>query len=217
MTLKNMVFSFFSFLITLNANAGLINFDFESNLDGWDNFNTINGTLGDTGVKLFDTNNNGNMSNAFYLTPGKVDYNASQNGGGGITQNISSLSGWFTFSADIASYENDWYNTSSGGNASGGLVQMFINNILLDSYDFGHIDHQDSEYGKLSSKVLLSSGVHELKFLITRPYERASNTPQVYIDNIAMTSVPEPSTIIILLLGLSLIRVNYFTKVKYLK
>jgi len=200
-----MAFIIFNLLLSINVKAGLINFDFESKLDSWSSFTTINGSLGNTGVKIFDTNNDGDMSNAFYITPGKLDFNASVNGGGGIIQSITSLSGWFTFSADIASYENDPFNVPGGGNSSGGLVQMLINDILLDSFDFGDIDSLDTEFGVLSSNVYLASGTHELKFLFTRPYTTASNTPQLYIDNVAMTQVPEPSTALILLVGMFLI------------
>lgn len=115
----------------------LINGDFEAgNLNGWTTFTTVNGTLG-TGfpnVVSFDTNNDSVATNSAQFRVGQVSFQSGVYGGGGIYQMVSLGAGSLSISADIAALGGPVVS-----NLSGGLFELLLDGVLLDSHDFGRI------------------------------------------------------------------------------
>lgn len=180
----------------------LINGDFETgNLTGWTTFTTPNGTLGQgfPNVISFDTDNDRISSNSAQFRVGSIDFTR-QYEGGGIFQNVNLLAGDLIISADIASVLEE------RNNESGGKVQLLFDNVVLDTHDFLDIDANTPKFSFLSSLSNISAGIHEIRFLFTRPFlqDDRIQTPIQYIDDIVISgtatkSIPEPTSMLGLL------------------
>ncbi|WP_196519563.1 PEP-CTERM sorting domain-containing protein [Nostoc sp. WHI] len=198
----------------------LINGDFETgDLTGWTTFTTPNGTLGEgfPNVVSFDTDNDGISSNSAQFRVGKINFVNNEYEGGGIFQNVNLSAGDLTISADIASFGGEIFN-----NASGGKFELLFDNVVLDTYDFLGIDANVGEFSFLSSLSNITAGLHEIRFLVTRPFLQGptptqyDDTPTQYIDDIVISgtatkSIPEP-TLILGLLAIGAVSVSSVRK-----
>lgn len=156
--------------------AGVRNGDFETDdLNGWATFTETGGTLGGTGfpdVVKYDTNGDGVLTEALQLMPG--------NGGGGIFQSVDTISGSITISADIAV-------DSLVTNSEGGRFDLLLDNVLIDSHDFGSVTANTPERATLSSTRTVSAGAHELKIRVVRNGAASyGSTPIAFIDNVQL-------------------------------
>jgi len=188
------------------AQAGLLtNEDFETgDLTGWTNFTTANGTVGSGGfpnVVSFDTTGSG-ASLAAHFRVGELEF-AGAGGGGGIFQSINLAAGSYDLSADIASFNPH----ADASNNSGGIFDLLLDGIVLDSVDFGTIASGVTERGLLASINIVTAGPHEVRIRMTRPFKQASGTPEQYVDNVILqvstVPVPEPTALALMGLGLA--------------
>jgi len=192
-------------LIPQIADADLINPGFETgDLTGWTLFTTPNGTLGDgfPQVVLFDTNNDSIPSQAAQFRVGQQVLTPGVFEGGGIFQSVLLPEGAMVFSVDIAAAAD------TNSNAAGGLFQLILDGTVVASQDFGPITENTIEYGTLSYATNVTAGSHEVRIQMGRPFlqgcARGPCTPTQYVDNVRISSsVPEPMTVVALLLGLS--------------
>lgn len=179
-----------------NASANLIkNGDFESGrLSGWTLFKSTNGLTNSSVRKGPD----GTMSARFNV--GQVNHSVSKakSIGGGIRQNFTSIEGIIDIHADIAVQ-------ATSKNKEGGIFSLYLDHVLVDSFQFGAMLESQTRSSLLSYTGEIDAGVHELRFLITRPWEALSYTPRQYIDNVLVTvaAVPEPGSLALLGLGAS--------------
>ena len=198
------VVMFSSFYLNV-AHAFIINGNFESGLTGWTTYLTPNGTAGTTGftTSFVDADNDGVLSNAFTIQPGQVNFVSGQYAGGGIYQSFNWAGGDLSLTADVASYNPNL----TSANGSGGLVAAYIDNLLIDSFDFASITAQSWEYTLIGGISNLLAGVHTLRFEFTRPYLTAWYTPINYLDDVIISSqtqpVPEPSILALMGIGLA--------------
>ena len=76
---------------------------------------------------------------------------------------------------------------------------MLLNNVLIDSHDFGGISGGTTERSSLSGIVHgLSAGSHEFRVLMTRPFITSTNTPIQFLDNAMVgqvSAVPVPAAV----------------------
>lgn len=189
-------FGFFLFLQATITHALIVNGDFEDGLTGWNTFTTVNGTsAGGFNTAVYDTDNDGVASSAFSVRPGQISYQSDSHAGVGITQSFNFTGGTLNISADIASI-------TGTNNVSGSLVQMILDGLVLDSFDFSDIDVGVPEYHFLTSIDNVAAGSHDLTFLFTRPFLTSSVTN--YLDDVVVsaTSVPVPGTLALFILGL---------------
>lgn len=202
--MKRALFAVFTMgmLISTQSQAVLVNSDFETGtLEGWTVFTTANGTLGADypAVTYFDTNNDGVDSLAATFNVGQLSIGGAP-GGGGISQSVMMGAGSYSLSADIAMVD-----VGGSSNADGGLFELLFDGTVVDSWDFGAATLNVPEYQMLSSFDVTTAGMHEVAIRMTRNYlSDVSVTPFQYIDNVNLisASVPEPSTVALLGLGL---------------
>lgn len=190
-----------AFAVAPVASAGIVNGDFETgDLTGWTQFTTPSdageppGLIHSSGVVLYDTNNDALPSMAAFLQVGRAALTAPATAeGGGIYQLIDLPAGIINISADIAARDPD-----SAFNSFGGVVELMLDGVVLDSHDFGFMDGFEQKYAILSASPVVTAGVHELRFLVTRPAGVTDGTPIHYIDNVR---VPEPSSLALTLMA----------------
>lgn len=185
------------------------NGDFETgDFSGWTFYTTVNGAVGHAPapqVSSFDTTGGG-ASNAAELQVGEVAFN-NVYAGGGFFQNIVTVAGLLSFSADIASIGG-----TNGSNATGGLFAVLLNGVVLDTFDMGSINSFPTvERGTLNFSVNVGAGVQVLSLQATRHYTNGAaylETPLQYFDNISASQggavVPEPATWALMITGFGL-------------
>ena len=191
-------------LICFNALANaasvelITNGAFDSGLSGW--------TVDNPGNYLLSTQSFDIDGNASFVSSNAL---ISQTAGGygspdiNIGQSISLVAGTeYSFFASIASQA---FNSS---NYSGGQITARLGNLIIDSFDFGNIAANTSEFATLNSIFTASTtGLFSFDIQIFRPYTQNSTTPLQFIDNISLTyenqnqSVPEPISIALLAIG----------------
>ena len=183
------------------ANANLIvNGDFQTgDFTGWTFFTTPNGTIGTPAVVSFDVTGAG-ASLAAQFKVGEVAFNGLQEGGG-IEQTFFSAAGATTITADIAS------NLDASNNADFGTFSLVLDGITVDSHSFGDGNAPITFRSVLSFSGALTAGMHVLQVEMTRGFQ-TNSTPLQYVDNIVVNgpapiSVPEPTTLALLGLGLA--------------
>lgn len=194
--------------VAAGASASLItNGDFETgDFSGWSTY-TFNsgshiGSIGSSGVSLFDTDNNAVDSFAARFQVGQGASGPIGGGsprvGGGLLQSFTAAGGVLDISLDIAI-------DAFSNNGDGGLFELILNGSVLDVFDFGSTTNGVKEFGSLSASTTVAAGVHELRIQMSRGYGNASYTPMQYFDNVVVVqpaSVPEPVGIALLGLGL---------------
>jgi PEP-CTERM motif len=193
-----------------SAQAQVVNGDFETgDLPPWITYTTPNGTFGPgfPSVSIFDVNGDGSSSSALSFSVGYQTAPCDFPGilcplpteGGGIRQSTIFLGGQTVLHADVAVANS----TASGGlNSDGGTFSLFLDGVLLDSVSFVDIVAGTVLRGQLDFTGFISAGSHTLELLTTRNYSSASSLTQ-YIDDVsAVAAVPEPSTALLLGIGL---------------
>ena len=165
------------------AHASLNNGDFETgDFTGWTTFTTEIGFISGNqpaGVFLFDVDGDGDLSQSARFQVGSLGIVHS---GGGIFQTVTSRLP-FSIEADIAA-------SSSTNNGSAGLFELIVNDVVIDSHDFGRIDRGEIKRSALYSGII-PAGSHEVRFRMTRRFKAS---PLQYIDNVELLQVPEPTT-----------------------
>lgn len=199
-----------SLLCADGASATLINGDFETgDFSDWTQFTTSNGTTGTPVVTSFDVTGGG-ASLAARFQVGNLSNPG--NSGGGIYQSVNVGAGVFSVSADIAAFDSTAFN---GSNSDWGLFELLVNNVVVDSHDFGSPACCDAVRSSLSYNDTVAGGTYEVRFRMRRDFTISGGvgaTPFQYIDNVvvnaqAVNDVPEPGTLA--LLGVALAAAGY--------
>ena len=185
----------------------ILNGDFETgDLTGWTVFTTPNGALGGPehpGVVLFDTNNDSFESFAAQFRVGLIVPMAGAAGGGGIFQSVELSSGFFAIIVDIAVS----HTLSTGPNLAAGTFDLIFDGIFVASHDFGSIVSGETEHSTLVANLgPVAAGPHEIRIQMTRPLLQsagARGTPFQYVDEVRLSSVPEPFALVLLAWGLA--------------
>lgn len=196
-------------MVCANASASILidNGDFATgDLTGWTTFTTANGTLGAgyPQVVSFDTDHDGSASLAAAFLPGQANYTPGVRAGGGIYQDFYMMAGQLSISADVAML--DGLDTN---NADGGLAELLVDGMVVDSYDFGEAMVGITEYTILASVSIEAEGIHEVRFRFTRRYMTDPATPILYLDDVIVEGspyhppVPEPATLALMGAGLA--------------
>ena len=191
------------------APAAIINGDFSTgDLTGWTPFDDPNGTAngeptsgGLPVVTVFDVTGNGDSS-AVQLRVGRTGGPAIDQGGG-IFQSIQTAAGVLTLTVDFAV-------EATGNNAQGGLLELSVNGLVVDSEDILSVSVGEVIRDQLTASLAVGAGSQEIRLSARRLFGAGSaNTPAQYFDNVVASgsavAVPEPaSTVSLLLAGLSL-------------
>jgi hypothetical protein len=196
------------------AISALINGDFATgNLDGWSVFLTSNGNLGSAyglpDVVSFDVTGTGVASSAARFQVGEAAYDPFTGHtfqGGGLLQTFNAVGGNYLISADIAGQD-----ASSFYNWTAGRFSLLVDGSSLAIVDFRQLNGGDVAPGQilrssLTATLVLSPGAHELRLEMTRDVLNGSSfaeTPLQYLDNVKVTLVPEPSALVLVVVGLA--------------
>jgi hypothetical protein len=194
-----------TFLVS-TANADFINGNFQTgNLNGWTTYTTPNGTLGPPGlpdVQSFDTTGTG-ASLAAHFVVGNATLPNTGEQGGGLIQSLVLNPGLYSITGNIASVDSP-----AGPNVAAGLFSVLVDGVVQGSTDLGPFATQGQTLrGVLNATfVLNTAGTHEFRFQITRPFQGGNPAinPQQYLDNLTLTTVPEPSLATVALSSLCL-------------
>ena len=172
------------------ADAPIVNRDFETgDLAGWTQFTTTNGAMaGGSFLAVFFDVLQGTVSRAVQFVVGQDGTSGLGQEGGGIFQDVDLETGVLTMSADIGVRRVAGADGGGGFNGQAGIFQLLVDGVVVDTHDFGAISFSgetkhDSLTGALSN---VSSGTHEIRFLITRAGLPDTLLGQ-YIDNVAVS------------------------------
>ena len=173
----------------------LNNGDFETgDLAGWTVEATAGGTLGDgyPNVVSFDMDGaDGPLqaSNAVQFSVGTLSNNGGGAEGGTIYQNVHLTAGDYNVSAEVSVDERG----TPFGVMPGGLFELIVDNVVLDSHDFGQVGPDQTIYKLLSNLHVVSDGDHQIGVRITRTKPPAPTLLHL-VDNIsAQVIVPTSS------------------------
>lgn len=173
------------------------NGDFESgDLGDWHVYTTANGVSGEVQVVSFDTVG-GVTSNALRLDVGQANYTLDIDEGAGIFQGFfAQTASQYVLSADIATL------ATPSSNADGGTFSLILDGTVVASQAFGGIMPSTTNRASLNYTGLLEAGTHELRVQVTRKFVTSEFTPYQFIDNVSVSTVPEPVSGAMMLLGL---------------
>ena len=147
-------------------------------------------------VALFDTTGNG-ASFAAHFNVGELSFNGTPQGGG-LSQVITiATGGLYTLSENVATQ-----NAATFGNQDAGTFTLLVDGVVVGSSSLGPISGGQVLRSSIATTASLTAGTHTLQSQVTRVYGFASNNPDQYIDNLAVTPVsavtPEPSGLLLL-------------------
>lgn len=118
--------------------------------------------------------------------------------GGGLYQDITTTAGTLFLSADVAAH-GAYYSNSEGG-----VFSVVLDGVSLGYWDAGYIGSNKTLRREIDAVAIVSAGIHQVEFLVTRPYV-VSDTPEQYLTNLVAwqtgTAAPEPSTWAMMLSG----------------
>ncbi len=164
------------------ASGVLTNGDFETgDLTGWGTYVTPNGiSAGGINVVHFQTTTTEvSGSQAVQMKVGLVSFTASAREGAGIAQSVTLPSASdVSVSADVAAQELSYMSA----NADGGIFELIIDGVVVDSFDSGSILPGAVERSQLSAELTLAAGTHEFKIQARRAFFPGSVAQ--YIDNV---------------------------------
>ena len=172
------------------ADAPIVNRDFETgDLAGWTQFTTTNGAMaGGSFLAVFFDVVQGTASRAVQFVVGQDGTSGLGQEGGGIFQDVDLETGVLTMSADIGVRRVAGADGGGGFNGQAGIFQLLVDGVVVDTHDFGAISFSgETKYDSLTAALSnVSSGTHEIRFLITRAGLPDTLLGQ-YIDNVAVS------------------------------
>jgi hypothetical protein len=177
----------------------LVNGDFEAGAStAWSISTTANGRLGVPAVVPVAAVG-GISGQALRVNAGALEFDTAMAlQGGDITQSFMLADGGaYHLSADIG-VMGQW-----GLNSEAGRFSLWLDGQLVADHAFGDIDEGEFQFASLSHVGVLSAGAHSVAVQVSRAYVGDdSQTPFQFIDNVAITAVPEPSRLVLGLFGL---------------
>lgn len=188
------------------SQAQLVNGNFETgDLTGWTPFlDQPGGEDNGPSVVQFDVAGTGTTSSCAQFEVGEIAGNgAGADGygeGGGILQDVTLGSGQLTINMDIAGF------SPSGDYGNAGNFLFLLDGKIVAAQSLGGIGYRQTDRGTLSYTGEVSAGVHAIAIDVQLGAENAPNiSPFQFVDNITLSgsATPEPSTIILLSLGLA--------------
>jgi hypothetical protein len=175
--------------------AQLINGDFETgDLTGWTTFYTPQGGTSGPRIDFFDTTGlGGSLCAEFEVGQVMGDPGPGKPGeGAGILQDVFLNDGQLTINLNIAAW-------SPIPNQDAGKFELLLDGQVVDSFNFGLINAQQTLRSTLSYAGMITSGVHEIAIDMRRNATGAGSgyTPFQFLDNIILggPAVPEPSVL----------------------
>jgi hypothetical protein len=154
-----------------SADAPIVNSDFGTrDLAGWVQFPTTNGAMaGGSFLPVFFDVLQGTVSRAVQFVVGQDGTSGLGQEGGGIFQDV-----------DV--------DTGGGFNSQAGIFQLLVDGVVVDTHDFEAISFSgETKHDSLTAALSnVSSGTHEIRFLITRAGLPDTLLGQ-YIDNVAVS------------------------------
>lgn len=210
-------------IATLSAGSAqasnlILNGDFASGtLASWTHYTTAGGTLSASasdpfGAAAFDVDGNGASDLAARFRVGQSgSYTPGMPAGGGIAQSFVSTAGSFSLSMNFASF----FEAAPISPASeGGLYQIFLDDLLLGSWNAGSINPGQTARNSVLYAGLISAGSHTLKIEMSRAALSSASfmapSPRQFIDDVSLSvtatsPVPETRHSTMLLAGLGCI------------
>lgn len=185
----------------------LTNGDFEiGDLTGWSVVTTTNGTVGGPvfpDVVPFPTSATGSPTPAARFRVGQKTFDPTSSAGGKIQQTTWIDAHGIRISADIAV---EYTSPIHQRNLDAGSFDLLLDDSVVDTYAFGPISSGSVLRSRLFAYSSVVPGFHTIGIQITRSFLSTAGipTPFQYIDNVslAVTSTPEPATIVFLGSGL---------------
>ncbi len=155
--------------------------------------------------QVFDVDLNG-PSAAAAFRPGSSAM-GSYNGVTGTQSFSISAAGTYSFGLDVASkFGGQFTGPIPQSNFDGGLVQLIVDGILIDSWDFGQILYDAVERTRLMGSTTLAAGTYNFTFRLLRNFNASATSPTLYVDNASISgpaAVPLPASLPLLLAGLA--------------
>lgn len=182
----------------VGARADFVNPSFTTgDLTGWTPYTTSNGT-GTPTVVTFNTTGSG-ASDSVQMSVGEKNQNKGD-GGAGISQALTLATGNYTVSADLAA------TITGGSDPFGGVFSILMDGTVLATFDAGALTNGQIVRDQLSASfTLASAGSHTFSFQVTRASKVSNPNPDDYLTNlhIGATVVPEPSSVVLLGIGIA--------------
>jgi len=184
----------FAGLFTTPARAELVvNGDFETgDLTGW----TFTPDAGADPAMVADVASFLG-SNAFRVNPGGLGGNL----GGALSQDVALVDGIsYTVSVGLLAIQD--INSNPGdpfGNSDGGTLTVSLDGTLLRTFDVGQINVDEILTDSFSTEFVASAtGDASLELHFARNFANGQPSVLHFADNISITGVPEPSTLVLL-------------------
>ncbi len=183
--------------------ATLTNGDFSNGLTNWATTLTPDGETNFQGIENFETVD-GTRSDAAAFQPGSTVFNFFDPVFGGVVLSQTftpGISGRFELSIDYASFNP----TFIGSNRDAGAISLLLDDQIIDSVSLGDIDSRETIRGSLSGEADLVRGMESVFAVSMIRGARSSNSsPIIHIDNASIKPavVPLPATLGFLVFGL---------------